>query len=80
MGRYGRDSKSRLVTLSFLVSPGAMGCHAATSCLAACLFVLISGCRGKSDPLPFPPHGVCALGQGLGEGGSGPADLALLCV
>ncbi|XP_057164478.1 cadherin-23 [Ursus arctos] len=30
-----------------------MGCHAATSCLAACLFVLISGCRGQVNRLPF---------------------------
>ncbi|XP_034519483.1 LOW QUALITY PROTEIN: cadherin-23 [Ailuropoda melanoleuca] len=30
-----------------------MGCHAATSCLVACLFVLISGCWGQVNRLPF---------------------------
>lgn len=77
VGEYGRSSKSRLVTFSFLVSPGTMRYHATSSSLVAWLFVLISGCWGKSDPLPFLPHGVCALGQGLGEGCSGPAGPCL---
>lgn len=51
-----------------------MRCHVASSCLVVWLPVLISGCWGKSNPLPSPPTagmggwarryvvGVCALG------------------
>lgn len=57
-----------------LLSSGAMRCHVASSCLVVWLSVLISGCWGKSNPLPSPPTagmggwarrhvvGVCALG------------------
>ena len=38
-----------------LLSSGAMRCHVASSCLAVWLSVLISGCWGKSNPLPSPP-------------------------
>ena len=53
-GRAGRLQQAASHPLP-LLSSGAMSRHAASSFLVVWLSVLISGCWGKSNPLPSPP-------------------------